>query len=865
MSLSTLNNSFIPYSLSGLSNINTDTINGTSPFNGVSTSGAYQLSYNTTTGILSMQPIGQLLETTSGPTFNNIILNTTGTITSGAYGLFLTTTSQYIQLFNNGSYARILFSSLNNFNYFGTMTFKRADGVTTGTLGYPTAINTLYLKSDNNGNLNLEATGTGANVNINSTNAIQFNNNINFTSSRAITTTTGRININPANFTTRFNNDGVKGFVEIECAGATTTGQVLFYLPNGTLQALMRADSSYFYFFNLNAMTGCVYYTKGGVVFYCSYGQATGTGEIVFKDNNVEVFTANAINGLTMKNSNRIQSASGTNLILNAPTGQQINFNINNTNIGFINSSGLTVNNIASNSSNNLSLSSANNNVNITALSTIGGTGAGNINLNFERFVSFNNNGVEVARIDTSNGRLIFPNLSSISAYNTPIYFSGTGTNYIASGASTVGFFTGNNIFSVSPTPSGEMIAKINNVTILKINSADGLTTNLITANTATNLTLNTLSSVAILFNIASSNVGYIGSSGLYINRITSKSPIDDLTLDSQSGVIISAPSTKDIRLQIGTNTILTATSAGVSIQSLFTNGLTSNAFNNLVFDTPSGQKINFNIAGYNIGYVNSSALIFNNISSDTVTSSDLNLNAPTSQKINFNINNSASVAVDNLGLTSSNSSFFIKNSNSLRDIVLQSGAGVSVCDYAGTYIVRFNVAGSQIYLPYFASGYYPITLLTSTFGNYYNHYISGTTYQIINASSVGVQLTYGSTSWASASDKRLKKNIQPLKNSLELINQLNPITYNWKDENMTNNNIGFIAQEVEKVIPEITEDYDIKGDKYLGIRTTDLIPFLVKSIQQLSKELKDMNHFVSNICQDMTNMKTILKNHNLI
>ena len=248
---------------------------------------------------------------------------------------------------------------------------------------------------------------------------------------------------------------------------------------------------------------------------------------------------------------------------------------------------------------------------------------------------------------------------------------------------------------------------------------------------------------------------------------------------------------------------------------------------------------------------MNSSALIFNNISSDTVSSNDLNLNAPTSQKINFNINNSASVAVDNLGLTSSNSTFFIKNSNSLRDIVLQSGAGVSVCDYAGTYITRFNTFGRQIYFPYFSSGYYAMDLQTSTAGNYYLHYISGTTYQIINASSVGVQLTYGSTSWASASDIRLKKNIEPLKNSLELINQLNPITYNWKDENMTNNNIGFIAQEVEKVIPEITEDYDIKGEKYLGIRTTDLIPFLVKSIQELSKELNDM--------------KEILKNHNLI
>ena len=67
----------------------------------------------------------------------------------------------------------------------------------------------------------------------------------------------------------------------------------------------------------------------------------------------------------------------------------------------------------------------------------------------------------------------------------------------------------------------------------------------------------------------------------------------------------------------------------------------------------------------------------------------------------------------------------------------------------------------------------------------------------------------------------------------------------------MTNNNIGFVAQEVEKVIPEITTDYYIEDEKYLGIRTTDLIPYLVKSIQELSKELNDM--------------KTILKNHNLI
>ena len=189
--LSTGSFNFIPYSLSGLQNINADTINGLTPFNGVIANPNYPLSYNTTTGILSQTPIGQSVETTATPSFNRV----------------------------------------------------------------------------------------------------------NLTANPSITTTSTTLHIKPGNFVTRFNNDGVKGFLEIECIGTTTTGQILFYLPNGTLQALMRADTSYFYFFNLNALAGCVYYTKGGVVFYCSYGQATGTGEIVFKDNNIEVFTANAVNG----------------------------------------------------------------------------------------------------------------------------------------------------------------------------------------------------------------------------------------------------------------------------------------------------------------------------------------------------------------------------------------------------------------------------------------------------------------------------------------------------------------------------------------------------------------------------------------
>jgi hypothetical protein len=73
--LSTGSFNFIPYSLSGLQNINADTINGQTPFNGVVANANYPLLYNNTTGILSQSPIGQRLETTSTPTFERVNFN----------------------------------------------------------------------------------------------------------------------------------------------------------------------------------------------------------------------------------------------------------------------------------------------------------------------------------------------------------------------------------------------------------------------------------------------------------------------------------------------------------------------------------------------------------------------------------------------------------------------------------------------------------------------------------------------------------------------------------------------------------------------------------------------------------------------
>lgn len=63
-----------------------------------------------------------------------------------------------------------------------------------------------------------------------------------------------------------------------------------------------------------------------------------------------------------------------------------------------------------------------------------------------------------------------------------------------------------------------------------------------------------------------------------------------------------------------------------------------------------------------------------------------------------------------------------------------------------------------------------------------------------------------GTNTWLIASDRRLKKDIKPLANSLEKLMKLRGVTYYWKDPstqgNLTGEQMGLIAQEVEEVFP---------------------------------------------------------------
>jgi hypothetical protein len=91
---------------------------------------------------------------------------------------------------------------------------------------------------------------------------------------------------------------------------------------------------------------------------------------------------------------------------------------------------------------------------------------------------------------------------------------------------------------------------------------------------------------------------------------------------------------------------------------------------------------------------------------------------------------------------------------------------------------------------------------------------------------------TMKATAFIYNSDRRLKKDIAPLEGALPKLMQLQGVTYNWIDpEKGTDPQIGFIAQDVENVVPEVVTTDTSTGIK--GIDYARLAPVIVNAVKE--------------------------------
>lgn len=87
-------------------------------------------------------------------------------------------------------------------------------------------------------------------------------------------------------------------------------------------------------------------------------------------------------------------------------------------------------------------------------------------------------------------------------------------------------------------------------------------------------------------------------------------------------------------------------------------------------------------------------------------------------------------------------------------------------------------------------------------------------------------------------SDKRLKKDIHPVNYAVSKIKELKPSTWKWKGGEVQD--MGFIAQDVEKILPSLVHSDKSTGVELKRVNYAGIIPLLVSAVQDLDRRTSD-------------------------
>ncbi|WP_172796062.1 tail fiber domain-containing protein, partial [Roseivirga echinicomitans] len=112
-------------------------------------------------------------------------------------------------------------------------------------------------------------------------------------------------------------------------------------------------------------------------------------------------------------------------------------------------------------------------------------------------------------------------------------------------------------------------------------------------------------------------------------------------------------------------------------------------------------------------------------------------------------------------------------------------------------------------------------------------------------------------------SDVRFKKSVLPIEDALSSLLKLEGKTYDWRTSEFPDKKfsdtrqIGFIAQEVQKIFPElVTED----SQGYLSLNYAQLTPVLVEAVKEQQSQIEQLNDEVEGLKDQLSQILSLLK-----
>jgi hypothetical protein len=115
-----------------------------------------------------------------------------------------------------------------------------------------------------------------------------------------------------------------------------------------------------------------------------------------------------------------------------------------------------------------------------------------------------------------------------------------------------------------------------------------------------------------------------------------------------------------------------------------------------------------------------------------------------------------------------------------------------------------------------------------------------------VSLASLGTGTVYsngGALTNTNPSDLRLKTNVESVEYGLNEILQLNPVTYNLKEDKLNQGKqYGFIAQQVQEVMPDLVKPLQFEED-LLGLDKEAIYTILIKAIQELNAKVSALEN----------------------
>ena len=107
------------------------------------------------------------------------------------------------------------------------------------------------------------------------------------------------------------------------------------------------------------------------------------------------------------------------------------------------------------------------------------------------------------------------------------------------------------------------------------------------------------------------------------------------------------------------------------------------------------------------------------------------------------------------------------------------------------------------------------------------------------NNTDVGsIDVTTSGTTYTTTSDRRLKTDIQPIEHATDMLMAMNPVTHRWKADPDADAVVGFIAQEMQEIVPEAVSG-EPDGEEMMSMDYGRITPVLVAALQDAHKKIE--------------------------